>query len=221
MNRPVRLWHLAVTVALVSLVVGAGTAVAGGSFADVAPEDPFYGEIEAIADAGITTGYGDGTYRPGASVSRGAMAAFMGRGFSRASGASGTLTDPQDTFTYGIAGTQVTAGAASGSGGYVVVTGHASMNSRGPNCPCAIDVSVTDGEETSTVQRQSGDEDEESGVSGVDVSAGATHVFSLDAGETEYYTVRASTYTAGTDQKDVVGELTAIYVPFDGSGNAP
>ena len=32
---------------------------------------------EGRIDAGVTTGYTDGTYRPGATVTRGAMAAFM------------------------------------------------------------------------------------------------------------------------------------------------
>jgi len=48
-------------------------------FTDVPTSSPFYAEITWMADAGISTGYGDGTFRPAANVSRQAMAAFMYR----------------------------------------------------------------------------------------------------------------------------------------------
>lgn len=48
-------------------------------FTDVATGHPFCAEIAAMADLGITTGYGDGTFRPGATVTRQAMAAFLYR----------------------------------------------------------------------------------------------------------------------------------------------
>lgn len=58
-----------------------GSALAGGgqSFSDVSPGHPFYDEIEWLAHAGITTGYPDGTFRPGAPVTRQAMAAYLER----------------------------------------------------------------------------------------------------------------------------------------------
>jgi hypothetical protein len=49
------------------------------SFSDVAPDFAFFSEIEWMSAEEITTGYGDGTYRPGAGVSRQAMSAFMHR----------------------------------------------------------------------------------------------------------------------------------------------
>ena len=48
-------------------------------FKDVATNDPFYKEIVWMKQRGITTGYSDGTFRPDASVSREAMAAFFYR----------------------------------------------------------------------------------------------------------------------------------------------
>ena len=50
-----------------------------GSFTDVNPDMQFFPYIEAIYAAGITTGYGDGTYRPEEPVTRGQMAAFLSR----------------------------------------------------------------------------------------------------------------------------------------------
>ncbi len=51
-------------------------------FSDVSPTDPFAAEIEQMAAAGVTVGYGDGTYRPDRSVSRGEMAVLLTRAFA-------------------------------------------------------------------------------------------------------------------------------------------
>jgi streptogramin lyase len=51
----------------------------GPLFSDVAFSHPFYDEIDWMAGEEITTGYDDGTYRPGSAVSRAAMSAFMYR----------------------------------------------------------------------------------------------------------------------------------------------
>jgi hypothetical protein len=48
-------------------------------FSDVPIEHPFCREITWLTQSGITTGYGDGTYRPLAVVSRQAIAAFLAR----------------------------------------------------------------------------------------------------------------------------------------------
>ena len=48
-------------------------------FPDVTSGNAFKTEIEWMSDLGISTGYGDGTFRPTANVSRQAMAAFMYR----------------------------------------------------------------------------------------------------------------------------------------------
>ena len=55
------------------------TAPDNPTFSDVPKSHPFYKEIEWMAARGITTGYGDGTFRPSASVNRDAMAAFFYR----------------------------------------------------------------------------------------------------------------------------------------------
>ncbi len=55
------------------------TAPAQPSFKDVAKTNPYYKEIEWLKSTGITTGYGDGTFRPWTPVARDAMAAFLYR----------------------------------------------------------------------------------------------------------------------------------------------
>jgi hypothetical protein len=49
------------------------------TFTDVSTTHPFFAEIEWMADEGISEGYSDGTYRPGAAVTRQAMSAFLYR----------------------------------------------------------------------------------------------------------------------------------------------
>jgi lysophospholipase L1-like esterase len=49
------------------------------TFRDVGTSHPFYDEIEWAEDEGVIAGFPDGTFRPSASVSRQAMAAFMFR----------------------------------------------------------------------------------------------------------------------------------------------
>lgn len=49
------------------------------TFTDVSVGHPFCGAIEWLATTGITTGWPDGTFRPGQSIERQAMAAFLVR----------------------------------------------------------------------------------------------------------------------------------------------
>lgn len=53
--------------------------LAASSFTDVPPGHPFYYDVQAVADKGVTTGCGGGNYCPDANVTRGEMAAFMNR----------------------------------------------------------------------------------------------------------------------------------------------
>ena len=63
-----------------ALVIGsAGGVLASHQFSDVPDTNPFHDDIDWMADAGITGGFGDGTFRPTDAVSRQAMAAFMRR----------------------------------------------------------------------------------------------------------------------------------------------
>ena len=52
------------------------------SFKDIAG-NTFYLEIEWLAQTGITSGYADGTFRPGSAITREAMAAFLHRGVDK------------------------------------------------------------------------------------------------------------------------------------------
>ncbi len=67
---------------------------------DYFPDDSgstFEGDINALAEAGITTGRSDGTYGPNDLLTRGEMAAFMNRAFVDAPGAGDTFTDDDNS----------------------------------------------------------------------------------------------------------------------------
>ena len=62
------------------LVVATGSPPASAArFADVPDAHAFVDEIGWLADSGVTTGYADGTFRPGAAVLREQMAVFLWR----------------------------------------------------------------------------------------------------------------------------------------------
>jgi hypothetical protein len=66
-----------------------GVALASHQFSDVPDSHPFHDDISAIAGAGITSGFSDGTYRPSEPVTRMALAAFLRRTGGRAALAIG------------------------------------------------------------------------------------------------------------------------------------
>jgi hypothetical protein len=55
------------------------TPCAAPPFPDVPVDHPFCPEIKWMNTAGISTGFGDGTFRPSIAVSRQAMSAFLAR----------------------------------------------------------------------------------------------------------------------------------------------
>ncbi len=67
---------LALVVALAAFPLGTA---AIHQFSDVPDSNQFHNDIDAIADAGVTTGCGAGVYCPSAYVTREQMAAFMNR----------------------------------------------------------------------------------------------------------------------------------------------
>lgn len=65
-----------VTAIILTFPVGV---LAAGGYDDVRPGHLFYADVQAIHDAGVTTGCGGGNYCPNAYVTRGQMAAFLNR----------------------------------------------------------------------------------------------------------------------------------------------
>ncbi len=208
-------------VALLASVLGAGLAFAGANtFNDVGETHPFHDEIEAIASAGITTGIPDGGYHPSAAVTRQSMAAFMHRGFGRAEGDDGTVPSANDNTEYNVAQVSITSGAASAQGGYVVLTGTVDGSFSASNCPCHVrsellDVTAND-DRAANVDSVGNDP---TLITATFASTSSTWIFAIPANTTRTYRLNGSSYTTGATNGSIGGQLSAVYVPFDGSGN--
>jgi len=68
---------LAPVVLAILLALPAGIVLASHQFSDVPDSNIFHADIDAVADAGVTTGCAAGKYCPNDNVTRGQMAAFM------------------------------------------------------------------------------------------------------------------------------------------------
>jgi hypothetical protein len=64
---------------VLALTIPAGVVLASHRFSDVPTGSSIHDDVEAIADAGVTTGCGGGLYCPNDNVTRGQMAQFMNR----------------------------------------------------------------------------------------------------------------------------------------------
>jgi hypothetical protein len=143
------------------LLVGVpSVALANHQFPDVPSTYPFHNEIGAIAKAGVTTGFADGNYHPNDPVSRGAMAAFMHRGFGRVGLVAGgapnntTVSVPVgqiSTADVVIRRITVTVPGASNSftpNQLVYLQGEVAfataMNTTAQGCPCMFDAIIRD-----------------------------------------------------------------------------
>jgi hypothetical protein len=104
----------------------AGTAFAAGQFNDVNENHPFFDDIEWMADTGISTGYQDGTYRPGDPVTRQAMSAFLHRANTYEIVVASQAVQNQSTgsaVAFCPAGTSVVSGGASHNGNNITISG--------------------------------------------------------------------------------------------------
>jgi S-layer homology domain len=68
-----------VGVAAFAIGIPLGVVFAGATFSDVPPSNPFYNDITALANSGVTGGCGGGKFCPKDTVTREQMAAFMNR----------------------------------------------------------------------------------------------------------------------------------------------
>ena len=94
-NKPV--WPLALAVLVIAVFIGAATAWAQSQrFSDVPPTHNHHTVIEWAAEAGVTVGYNDGTFKPDGPLSKGHAVIFMERYYDEILGA-----DQSDDFTRG------------------------------------------------------------------------------------------------------------------------
>lgn len=216
---------LLVTVAVTGLIAGAtGAVLAGHQFSDVSNSHPFHDEISAIADAGVTTGFNDGTFRPGNDVSRMAMAAFMQRGFGRVGGAAGSI-DLTPSSPAAQLPVQMEAGATGDGNGFVNLSGTVTgYTDDAAACPCEV---------AAVLLRDEGDGSftpispfsfdtlpgaiDESGFTQGSISVQSIDALAADT--TGNYVLHVQTSDTDVSFLTIEAAVTAQYLPFDTTGN--
>jgi S-layer homology domain len=216
-------------VALAAAVLGGlvSQAVASPPFSDIGTS-PFEEEIINIANAGIATGFPDGTFRPRDPVNRQQFAAWMNRGGGRVSTDAFGIgpfagTDPAVVFTGG----EISAGAAGGVGGFVMVTANVAVVTSNPaNCPCRIDIDLVSdegnvmegGPGATAVSFDLPGPNPQTGQSRM--TASLTRVFRLPALSTDRYDLGFDVVDANVTAVTGVARITSLYVPFNGAGGS-
>jgi hypothetical protein len=213
---------VAVAVLVSTAISVPATVWAVTTFTDVPTSHPFYDEISAVAGAGITQGFGDGTYRPSNNITRQAMAAFMERGVGRAVSDIGT-TGVRSVLSSEVAAVALEAGATgSGATGFAVLSGSvfaSSAQSTTANCPCTISVDLYENDAivaTSWIQvpkLANGQEalDSTSVEAVVPIASDSARLFRL---------VVNGANSFGSNMVTATGSITATYMPFSGDGDS-
>jgi hypothetical protein len=211
--------------ALVILLIASAVVVGAGPFQfdDIRGDEYYADAAHNLRDAGITNGCGDGSnYCPASDVSRGQMAAFLGRSLP------GTIHSPYlhpstgvkdadglvtlrtiDVAMPGVGGTQ-----------YVLLQGQASVFINGTQdwvCsadPCSAQLSIVDSAENElavgVVRISSDDQGSSAHIEAVvPIASQATpHRFQL----------KAETTNAAEDVYFIYQSITATTIPMDASG---
>jgi hypothetical protein len=214
-----------VVVGLLSGAVVAVSAGGGGPFPDVGANHPFAEEIGNLADAGITGGYADGGFHPGASVTRASMAAFLGRGLGRVGyvpfGASPEITG--DNVSLGLPSVSLTPGAdIAGTNGFAIVTATVEVQRNSDTCPCSPSMFIQATKNGFANIEFVGDARNVS-MSSTDTFGEMTTqaVIPVTAGSIWQFRVRAAndvTTLSGGTNTQFSGSITVVYVPYGATG---
>jgi hypothetical protein len=130
-------------------MVGANVAYAG--FDDVPQEGTFSESIQRVQEAGIVSGYPDGTFRPTANLNRQQAASWLDRsmaavGYDWNNGGEGGIDLTPSDPTASLAEIEMSSRATSSGGGWVTIQGGVGAVSSAPgaSCPCVVDIVVKD-----------------------------------------------------------------------------
>ena len=224
--RPSRIRRIFVSL---SVVMAIGllpmVAFASDTFTDVPDSNPFHDAINNLAGAGITTGCNvtPAQFCPQEAVKRQAMAGFLGRGLGRATGAEGAATVTADA-TATVASVTLEPGGVTGGTGFVLVTGSVTGGTTSATtCPCEVGIRVAN----VTAGQQVGlwnffDVSNTASPSTFRNGSGTqSWVFEVPSGTAQEFAVLASVdMTGATGEVILQGHVTAVYVPFGGTGGS-
>lgn len=218
--------RVAVIVTVASLAGGLVATAANAAFTDVRPENQFAEHIANVQEAGIATGFADGSFRPTAALSRQQAAAWLDRAASRGAldfsdqvGEYTPLT-PQAT-TRQLATVEVGSHAATGGSGWVMLQGYVAAAARaedGAGCPCALNIRILDGAgdvvAISALTVSGPNEDDERDYAGPASSAPMMAAVPLPGGAADTFTLEVELVDSDVAQVLVGGSLFGQYVPM-------
>jgi len=209
-----------------SLTGGLAATAAGAAFNDVNENGPYAEHITNVQEAGIATGYSDGTFRPTNPINRQQAATWLDRAAARSAldfadqTAENAPVSPGDP-TRDLATIEMTSPAAGDGGGWVTINGYFAAATQDPNgagCPCAFDAVVVDGDGDDvalgilTVPGPAGDDERVSaGPVGMTPISG---IVWLPAGTTDTYTLRVTLVDSDVGNVFVAGTLSGQYAPM-------
>ena len=218
--------RIAAIAVISSLVGGLVASAAGASFSDVPNEGKFAEHITNVQEAGIASGFGDGTFRPTNPLNRQQAAAWIDRAAGRTAldfadqPSEYAPVNPGDP-TRELATIEMTSPAIGDGGGWVTLDGYvaaATQNATGLGCPCAFDVKVVDGNGNDVAiggltapGLTSDDERTAAGPAGI---APVQGVVWLPAGETQTYTLVITLVDSDVGNVFVAGTLSGQYAPM-------
>lgn len=212
-----RLTMAVAAVALLAGVIGlvVGHAVANHQFPDVPPGSAFHDDIDAFIDAGCASGFPDGTFHPDEAVKRQQMARFI-----NSCGGRLDFFDTPAVFTLtGTATPVVSVDIESGAqrgGGFVLVQAAVrifSESTTGFPCDVLFDIPTVSSDEVHLDLPLNTTDPFE------DASGFLTARVPVAAGATSNTVITARITNGCTATVKAVARGSAMYFPFDGSGN--
>jgi hypothetical protein len=209
-----------------SLGGGLVASAAGAAFNDVPAESQFSEHITNVQEAGIATGYPDGSFRPTSPINRQQAASWVNRVASRsaldfadASGEHAPVTPGDPTRV--LATVEMASPAASTGGGWVTLQGYvaaAAANPTGAGCPCAFDVEVRNSEgdvvAVSVMTVPGTESDDERTFAGPVGSAPLSGIVFLPGNTEETYSLEVTLVDTDVASVFVAGTLSATYAPM-------
>jgi hypothetical protein len=190
-------------------------------FTDVPTSGALHDAVSAIYNARITSGTSATTYSPDNSTTRGQMAFFLHRSLGR------TSFDTNPTVNLGTTETDLavitlTTGGTTGGTGFVMLNASVTSSTTSTvttGCPCELRIQITRDSGGASDIFWNNLPDGQGGVLGNVVSSGSWAT-SVATGTTQTFRLKAnfSDSEGAIPTNETYGGLTALYVPFGGSG---
>lgn len=220
-TRPRRRHRLLAVAALVGLLAVPTGVFANHLFSDVPDTNTFHGNINAIANAGITSGCTPTTYCPDQPVTRGQMAAFLQRGLGRVEvGAySSTTVGTTNNAAFGspisiMPG--ISPGAIDGAAQFIQASAAFTVTlTDDTGCPCVYRIAIREGAGNYLNPRYVDVTLTTEGASVPISVVGADLVSGSGAKSVQVVLFRSS----GSGTASAYGQLVANTVPFPGDGS--